>query len=431
MSKICEFIKKYDILILIILGFLFYFPALSYGFVYDDIPFILNNQYINGNIPIKFFDFFIPNFIISAIYTPLNFIIYWGIIKIFGASSSAFHFFNIAFYILSSIILFLILKRIIKNDLICFFATFLYILHPCHIECTAWISGMGYNIATSFFFLSFLYFIIAFDEDKKINYLYSVIFYILAILSQPMAVTFPAILFLWVYCFRKERLKESIKYICAYIPFLFIYLYLYKQTVLTNGRFVVNYSFWEKLSFLGFDFFNSFIPFNLCLIKLPPSLFFIIPLFVFIILLIYFRKDRTILFFNLFGIIVLLPYSNIFFSIDNPTVERYLLLFSVFSCVLISYFSFYISEKFKEKSLIKYLSFIFFGGLYLISFVFYLPVWQNDKTLWTYVYKMNIDNYDISAVYSKIFYSKILISNGNYDEALVIINKIIDKNSDR
>ena len=110
MSKICEYIKKYDIFILVILGVLFYFPSLFYGFVYDDIPFIVNNQYINGNSPINFFDFFIPNFIISAIYTPLNFIIYWGIIKIFGVGSSAFHFFNIAFYILSSIILFLILK---------------------------------------------------------------------------------------------------------------------------------------------------------------------------------------------------------------------------------------------------------------------------------------------------------------------------------
>ena len=73
----------------------------------------------------------------------------------------------------------------------------LYILHPCHVECVAWISAMGYNIASLFFFLSFLYFMSAVDENKKLNYIYSVVFYIFAILGQPVAVTLPAILFLW------------------------------------------------------------------------------------------------------------------------------------------------------------------------------------------------------------------------------------------
>ena len=50
MSKICEFIKKYDILILIILGILLYFPVFSFGFIgLDDTSFlVLKNQYLNG-----------------------------------------------------------------------------------------------------------------------------------------------------------------------------------------------------------------------------------------------------------------------------------------------------------------------------------------------------------------------------------------------
>ena len=424
MNKIMEFVKKYNILILVILGFLVYFPSLFYDFVYDDNSLLLSNQYINGRVSVDFFDFFVPKLVMDAIYTPLTFIIYWSIIKIFGISSFIFHFVNIIFYVLSSIVIYFLLKRIVNNDLISFFAVILYIIHPCHIENTAWISGMGYNISVLFFFLSFLFFILAFDENKKLNYIYSILFYILAILSQPIAVTLPAILFLWVYCFRKERLNASIIYIFSYLPFLFIYLFLYRQTILTNGRFIsIKYNILEKFSILGFDIFNSFIPINLCIIKSFPNLFFIIPLFIFIFFCVYLRNNRTFLFFIGFFIISILPYSNLFFSIEIAVSDRYLILSSISSCVLISYLSFYISEKFNEQKLIKNLSLLFFILLYLISFIIYLPIWKNDKNLWSYAYNINPNNINIDRAYSKV-----LIENKKYDEALVVIDKMIENN---
>ncbi len=423
MSKFLKFIKKYDILILLILGIILYFPSFFYNFVYDDIPFIVNNQYINGNIPINLFDFFIPKFVRDDIYIPFTFILYSGIIKIFGISSFAFHFFNIVFYISSSIALFYLLKKIIRSYYLSFFAVILYILHPCHIECTAWIAAMGYNVAMLFFCLSCLYFISAFDEDKKINYLYSVLFYVLAILSQPIAVTLPAILFLWVYCFRKERLKESIKYICAYIPFLLFYLYLYKQTVLRTDRFLsIKYNIFDRFSTLGFDLLNSFFPVNLCIIKPNPSLFFLIPLVLFFVFCFFFRENKRYLFFVGFEIITILPYSNIFFPIEVANSERYLLLSSVSSCVLISYLSFYILKIFKKQILLKYISFIFFIILYFLSFTLYLPVWKNDRTFWVYAYNVNPDNINVDRAYSKI-----LLEDKKYDEALILVDRMIEK----
>ena len=425
MNKIIEFIKKYNIYILIVLGILLYFPALFYGFVYDDNSLLLPNQYINGSFHINITDFFIPKFVRDDIYIPFTFIIFWSIIKIFGISSFAFHFVNVVFYILSSIALYYLLNKIINNELISFFAVMLYILHPCHIECTAWISAMGYNVALLFLFLSFLFFIAAFDGNKKVHYIYSVIFYALAILSQPIAVTLPAILFLWVYCFRKERLKESLIFIASYIPFLCTYLYLYRQTILKNGRFIsVEYSFLNKLSILGFDIFNSIIPVNLCIIKSTPNLLFIIPLFIFILFIYFFRNNKIFLFFCGFGIISILPYSNLFFSIEMSASDRYLILFTIPSCIFISYFSFYILDKFKEKILLKNLSLLFFIILYLFSFITYLPIWKNDRNLWTYAYNVNSNNINVGRAYSKV-----LIEDKKYDEALVVVNNMIENNS--
>ena len=402
MDKFCAYIKKYDILVLLILGIIFYFPSLFYDFVGDDIVLLIPNQYINGSIPISFFDFFKPNYIMGEIYTPLTFIIYWLIIKIFGINSFALHFVNIIFYIFSSIALFYLLKKIINNYSVVFFATILYILHPCHIECTVWISGLGYNISAFFFFLSFLYFIIAFDEDKKLNYIFSVLFYVLAILSQPIAIVLPAILFLWVYFFRRNILKKSIGYICFYVPFLLLYVYLYRQTVLKDYRFDTNYNLFEKISILGFDFFNSFFPVNLCPVQPMPSLFFICSLIVCIILLYLIKDNVNLLFFSFWGIISILPYSNVFFNMVFPLADRYLLLFSVSTSVIISYFSFSLFDKFKNKKIFKYICFIFFLILYFLSFISYLP--------------------NCAGVYAQI-----LINDKKYDEAMQIIDKIISK----
>ena len=422
MNKILDFIKRYNILIFITLGFLLYFPSLFYDFVFDDNSLLLSNQYINGTFPINFIDFFIPSFILKDIYTPFTFIIFWLIIKIFGINSFVFHFVNILFYVLSSIVFYYLLKRIMNNDLISFFATMFYIIHPCHIECTAWISAMGYNISALFFFLSFLYFILGFDDNKQCNYIYSVVFYILAILSQPISVTLPAILFLWVYCFRKERLRKSIIPIVSYIPFLFIYFFLYRQTVLQTDRFIsVKYNILEKFSILGFDIFNSFIPINLCFIKPNPNLFFmIIPIFIIILL---FKKDFLCIFFIGFEIISILPYSNLFFNIRIALADRYLFLSSSLFCVLIAYLSFYLLEKFKEKILLKYIGFIFFVALYLFSFMFYLPVWKNDEILWTYVYNLNSNNINVGRAYLDI-----LMGNKKYDEALIVVDRVIENN---
>ena len=430
MDKILNFMRKYDVYILVILGLLLYFPALFFEFISDDNTLLLQNQYLNGRVDVNFFDFFVPKFVREDIYIPFTFIIFWLIIKIFGISSFALHFVNVMFYVLSSIALYSLLKKIINNNSISFFAVILYIIHPCHIENTAWISSMGYNIASLFFFLSFISFILAFDTKKNLNYVYSVIFYILAILSQPIAVILPAILILWVYCFRKEKLKESIVPILSYLPFLFIYLYLFHKTTSNTDRFreQINCNILDKCNILGFDIFNSFIPINLSPIQSIPNLFFIVPLFVFILLFIYFRKNKVFLFIGIFEIISILPYSNIFFYTKFPLAVRYLIFSSISSCIFISYLSFYLLEKFKEKN-IKYISFIFFLALYFFFFIFYLTVYKNNDTLWAYSYKININNNDISAVYSKIYYSKSLIEKGKYDEALIVLNKIPENDS--
>ena len=427
MSKFFEYIKKYDILIFVIFGFLLYCPSLFFDFLYDDVPYIVQNEYLNGTCSVNLFQFFIPKFVLETVYTPLTFIVYWLILKIFGINSFAFHFVGIFFYVFSSVVLFYLLKKIIDNYVVAFFATILYILHPCHVECTAWISAMGYNISALFFFLSFLYFIIAFDENKKLNYIYSVIFYIFAILSQPVAVTLPAILFLWVYCFRKEKLKESIKYICAYLPFLFLYVFLFKNTVSNSYRFsdFIDHSFLDKLLTFGHYIFNAFLPVNLSPFYVSSPficLIFTIIGFILIFFIIY-KKNNFLIFFLGFYLITIFPYLGIVFDNMILVCDRYLLLSSISFCFFISIFSFYLFEKLNNKILLKYISFVVFMILYFVLSFVYLPIWKNNESFWTYAYH-NSYKKNISILTS---YVTVLLNNGKYDEASILADDIIEQ----
>ena len=423
MSKFFEFIKKYDIYIILILVLLLYFPVFFYNFLnVDDIPFILNNQYLNGRYPINFFEFFIPNFITDAIYTPFTFIIYWLIIKLFGNSSFVFHFVNVFFYSFSCVVLLFLLKKILKNDLISFLATILYVIHPCHVEYVVWIAALGYNISSLFFFLSFKYFISVFDENKNLKYIILfLLFYALAILSQPIAITLPVILFIWVYFCKKDRLKESIKYFIPTFFIAIIYVYISHSVMNTDSRFSdLSYSFLEKIQILGRYLFNSFLSFQPMSVYPLPSIYFLIPVIIFFIVFIFVKKDNLFYFWILWYIIAILPYSSLFFNIEVAITDRYLMLSSVATCVALSYLSIFIFNKVKNSNVLRFFFPVFFFIFYLIVSILYIPIWKNDDIFCTYAYNLNPNSYRVMQGFS---YK--LIREKKFSEALYIADKMI------
>ena len=247
----------------------------------------------------------------------------------------------------------------------------------------------------------------------------------MAILSQPIAVTLPAILLLWLYCFRKERFKESIVPIVSYIPFLLIYLYLFKNTVSNSYRFsnFIAHTFLDKFLAFGHYIFNAFLPLNLNPFYISSPIFYLLftILGIIIILFVIFLKKDVCLFFAGFYLITLFPYLGIVFDNMILVSDRYLLLSSVSFCVFISIFSFWLLDKLKEKFLLKYSAFFVFIILYFCSFFAYLPIWKNNECFWTYSYN-NSYKKNISILSS---YGTVLLNNGKYAEASILADDII------
>lgn len=430
MEKIFEVIKKYNLILIGLLALILYIVCFNFGFIYDDYGYIINNSYFNGRFDVSFFDFFKPGYVRQDIYIPFTFICFWGIFKLFGFSSFAFHLINVILYALSCVCFGIFIKKIIKNDIICLLSVLFFTIYPGHIESTAWISAMGYNLAAIFFFLSFTFFISAFDEDKKLNYLYSILFYIISILSQPVAIVLPALILLWGWCFRKDKFLKVLKIDLLYFVFCGFYLFLFK--IVFSDRFInvtkflynVDYSnvfhtsFLEKLAVFGKYLFLAFIPVNLLPIyPFPLNIYsiFTICFLAFLIYILFYNKSEKIIFFSIWGIITIMPYSCILFD-SLPMANRYLVFFSVSSFVALSYFCLFIYEKFKKYVLLKYLPLFLILGIYIYSFVGFMQVWKNENSFWAYAYKTNPSylvtyNYALNLVNNKDFFGALELSD--------------------
>ena len=153
--------KQIYILLLVIIGIVVFIKVLDFGFVWDD-----NQLYLNkGNYPE---DGRLQN--ISKLWQPGKMPMYapvtytmWGIIAQLSSTDDSndfklnpklFHFVNLLFHILNSVLILLIISRLLKDNLAAFIAGLIFLLHPIQVESVAWISEFRGLLAGFFGFLA-------------------------------------------------------------------------------------------------------------------------------------------------------------------------------------------------------------------------------------------------------------------------------------
>jgi protein O-mannosyl-transferase len=202
------------VVIIVLTSFATYFNALFNGFVFDDIPQVVENRWIKD---VKY----IPEILTQNVwafrgestnfYRPLMHIIYMITYYIFGLKPWGFHFVNILLHSGVSALVFLIASQLSKGSKPQaygaylsppFIAAILFATCPIHTEAVAWISGVPDLSFTFFCLLSFFFYIRS--EDSKGCYLLSVVTFFLATLCKEPALTLPIILLVYDYAFRKK-----------------------------------------------------------------------------------------------------------------------------------------------------------------------------------------------------------------------------------
>ncbi|MHC1778078.1 MAG: tetratricopeptide repeat protein [Lentimicrobium sp.] len=123
--------------------------------------------------------------------------------QFFGDNPHVSHFFNILLYALTGILLFQILRRLLKNYHIFFpfLAVIIFLAHPLHTEVVASLKNREEILSFLGVLLALKYFLKFHDTGKKLNVLWGVLAFGLGFLSKANIMTFLVVIPLVMYFF--------------------------------------------------------------------------------------------------------------------------------------------------------------------------------------------------------------------------------------
>lgn len=301
-----------------------------------------------------------------------------------------------------------------------FFGAMVFALHPIHSESVAWISGRTDILATLFFLLAFLSYLIYEKEGKTAGLFLSGFFFLCSLLSKENAVSFIIVILAYGLLSKLPR-KKVLLSLSIFSIIIVIYFFLRQGGMIriltaspgsTEAFFLAGISlkdFFHILSGgMGYYIEKLVLPFNLNLMPRIPErpTYLLISLLPFFFGGILFFSDRRLETFLLIWIIVtLVPSLPILFSqVSNPIGERYLYLPSVGFAILLM-----ILLLDKKKTTILLVSVLAVLIAYAFSTHERLNAWKDDATLWEDTVRKSPDS-----VYAR----------ANYGAALLKINKV-------
>jgi len=236
-------------LLLVILGFFIYANSIDNEYALDDGIVIQGNEYVQQGfggikkiLTTDAYDSFYRQMgasqqLAGGRYRPLSIVTFAIEQSLFGTEENkksaldiAYirHFFNVAFYILSVVVLLFFLRNYIfkKNHLIAFVASLLFLIHPIHTEVVANAKSRDEILSFLFIILTFI-FALNYRESKNKNQLiFGLVFYFLACLSKEYAIVLVVLLPMMLYIVKGDSLPQSVTTCIPFIIVAFAYLFI-------------------------------------------------------------------------------------------------------------------------------------------------------------------------------------------------------------
>ncbi len=360
-----NFLKKNWIILVLffILTFTIYGSSLSGDFVYDDRSIVENAVALSDFQKVDQI-FMHPYWQAeNGLYRPSTLLSYGLNFLIFGQSPFSFHLVNLLLYVFICFFIYLLIKRLFKNEILAFITAFLFLVLPIHTEVVANITGRSELLALFFSLLTLLEF-----SKEKINFYLLGLWTFLAIGGKETGIAvLPALLLLLYHRENKinlEIIKKYFKEISAVMIGIVFYFFLrffslgidnflnIKTSLIENPLlFTDTFSrFATSLKILWMYFYKTFWPVNLCsdysynqipiihnwlnIEVLLGLLLIITPIF---LIIKYFNKSQIIALGSTIFLFSFLPISNIFFPIGTIAGERLFFFPSLGLSMLVSF----------------------------------------------------------------------------------------------
>lgn len=188
----------------VLLSVLVYAPTLRYGFVYDDVPQILQNPAVQAHS-------FQPEFFTGHVwqhlfpdwkgiyYRPLFLLWLQGNYLLFGTAAVWWHAECIAIHALATLLVFLLAQHLGADHRQAFVAAAIFAVLPVHAEVVSWISGADESLACVLLLSAFLGWLRSRTDSRHSLYWYmaAVSAFLAAALMKENAIVLPAIVFVY------------------------------------------------------------------------------------------------------------------------------------------------------------------------------------------------------------------------------------------
>lgn len=317
--------------------------------------------------------------------------------QFFGKNPYISHFFNVVFYLIIILLLYKILRRLLRDYhyLFPFIITLLFAAHPIHTEVVASLKNRDELIMLIFGLLALIQSVKYADTRKNKHIYLAMVYFFLSALSKPTAAAFFFIIPLSLYFFTDLELKPVLKVagltalislVAVFGPFLYLPSHNRSLALLENPLSVQG-GFMNHIAYAGFTLYyylrllivphplryyygyNLFPDINFSNIWVILGIIFHLGLLVYALLML---KKKHIL---SFGILVYLTSIFLFSNLVKPSpgiiAERFLLVPSLAFCFILAYFIFKLflqNPVDKKLSGIKMFAILLITGLILIPY---------------------------------------------------------------
>lgn len=451
-----------NILLLVLIVGLSFSPCLKADFVnWDDDHHVFDNPQVKTTSVSNTVSIF--QTAVNKTYIPLTTLSFNIEHFFFGLNPFVYHLNNLLLHILICLLIYRLFCRMGFGSMTAFFAALLFGIHPMHVESVAWITERKDVLYTLFYLAGLIQYCRYIQTGNKKAWAWCVCAGFLSLLAKPMALSYPLVLLLFDWFFKR---KWNFSILLEKVPFLFfapIVWLTYSLNIKANDHsYLESFLIWIwSFSFYIEKFFFPAVLTPLYALPYPISITnpqYLITLSVglaAVLAVLYYRKDRWLVFAALYyvlSIFFLLRTSDVTKNLGPSIVaDRFMYLPSLGICLWLALFA---ADQFKKpQSFPKILIAAVIGLLFFQTFQ-QCRIWQNDHSLWSHqlkheqrvplaynsyavaLSKMKDDTGALAALdkaiklkpdYARAYYNRghIYIRFGKYEEALKDLDSAI------
>ncbi|MFA5857642.1 MAG: tetratricopeptide repeat protein [Elusimicrobiota bacterium] len=323
-------------------------------------------------------------------YRPLTYLSYMLQYKLFGPQPAGFHVTSLLLHLINVLLVLLLANLVFPDTLTAFFAAALFGLHPLASHTVAWAAGQDDLLYTMFYLLSILSYIKYKTIKMNRAFVYTNIFFVLSLLSKPLAITLPAVLLAIDFYYDKRitliNVREKWFMLTASVfgsLFTAATMDIYKFDT-PSATFLLNkliYSAYEIVILIS----GYVSPWVITCMPEPPvnsytkHFITVITLLSLLFILIYTARKKTILF--LFYTLFVLTFIPLLRLFTNATMYHRMYLPSI---GLSLFFTGIINVIDKKYYLLRNTGFIFLLSVLALMSFQHTKIWRNSLTLWSH-----------------------------------------------